>query len=61
MLESFTETRSIAEATEACTSLASYAMAENALNVPDISSTTGTQNPWDFDVQPDADFADQVF
>lgn len=69
MLESFTETRSTAEATEACTSAGStYAIAENNLDryvtglnkVDSIMIVGNSQNPWDFDVQPDADFADQV-
>lgn len=63
MLESFTETRSTAEATEACTSIGPLnPMAESVQGAADlmISSTTGVQNPWDFDVQPDDDFADQV-
>lgn len=63
MLESFTETRSTAEATEACTSFTPLnAMAESVQGAADsmIFSTTGVQNPWDFDVQPDDDFADQV-
>lgn len=55
MLESFTEMRSTAESIE--TGASYYASTSNGV---DHHHFDYSPNPWDFDIQPDVEFSDQV-
>jgi len=61
VLESFTETRSTAEATEACSSTGSRRYdTPQALASDLLPSASPVISPWDFDIQPDANFTNQT-